>query len=139
MSSSSTAIKRGKPSAPAKWLVENGLVQGRVLDYGCGRGDDCEAYGWDGYDPEFCPLLPSQQYDTILCTYVLNVLPLGAQGSVVAHVYGYLQKGGRAYFTVRRDDPEKWGPDQRHVELDLPVVHEEAGSFIIYEMRRTVE
>ena len=33
-----TAIRRNKLSVPFKFLLKNNLLNGTVLDYGCGRG-----------------------------------------------------------------------------------------------------
>jgi len=99
-----TAIFRKKISAPAKRLQRAGLLKGRVLDYGCGRGADCKALDIPGYDPHWCPEDPGSGWDTILCTYVLNILPSRREReSVVKDVVSRLAEGGKAYFTVRRD------------------------------------
>ena len=55
-----TAIKRNKLSAPMRYLSENNLLKGDLLDYGCGRGDDADLLSMDKYDP---PIVLS--YDTI--------------------------------------------------------------------------
>jgi DNA phosphorothioation-associated putative methyltransferase len=79
-----TAIKRKRLSAPVRQLFEQNRLRGRVLDYGCGYGDDVRLLrrrGVDivGYDPHHAPcdgtlLLPGF-YDVVYCGYVLNVLP----------------------------------------------------------------
>ncbi|MHA2069409.1 MAG: methyltransferase domain-containing protein, partial [Candidatus Thorarchaeota archaeon] len=56
-----TAVRRNKPSAPLKFLLKHGLIKGRILDYGCGRGDDCKHLYTThdyvvGYDPYFQPI-----------------------------------------------------------------------------------
>lgn len=76
-----TAISRGKLSAPMQALARHGLIdeQRKVLDYGCGRGDDVavlkaagiEATGWD---PHYHPDAPLEQADVVNLGFVLNVI-----------------------------------------------------------------
>lgn len=150
MSAKNTAIRRSAPSAPARWLLQNreSWVWGSVLDYGCGHGRDVEAYhtvpecvaaGWDPYHAKggvgmmsqiqgWHPLVP--QYDTVTCTYVLNVISAAEQESVLASIVNRTYPDvGRAIVTVRRDIPRGGTKTQRWVELSrydgwLPVHHE---------------
>ena len=46
-----TAIARRKPSSPMILLRDE--IFGECLDYGCGRGFDCDYFGIDGYDPNW--------------------------------------------------------------------------------------
>ena len=103
-----TAKERDTPSLPIRMLNERKLLQGRVLDYGCGYGQDIRflrARGFDphGYDPYHSPALPTGTFDTIICFYVLNVLFPDEQTDVVMNVSQLLKPTGRAYFAVRRD------------------------------------
>ena len=103
-----TAIKRGKPSAPLKRLLKANQIRGTVLDYGCGRGDDLRHLinqGFDaiGYDPHWLPYEPSTLFDTILCTYVLNVVSLDEENQILVKISDLLVPGGTAFITVRRD------------------------------------
>ena len=61
-----TAIKRNKISAPVRFLYDNGLIYGKTLDYGCGRGFDTEALQITGYDPNSLKYstLPKDKFDT---------------------------------------------------------------------------
>lgn len=132
-----TARARSTPSRPALALVGAGLPRGRVLDYGSGRGLDAEWYGWEAFDPHHGPELPRGKFDTVVCTYVLNVLPPGQRAGVIRSARRLLRRGGRAYFSVRRDLggedlPPFRGMRQYHVELDLPVALERAGAFCTY-------
>ena len=97
-----TAIHRSKPSAPATRLNNAGLIKGRCMDYGCGWGRDAEDFGMDKYDTWFFPRKPRGLYDTILCTYVLNVVPVEQQEGILESIRGLLKPGGSAYITVRR-------------------------------------
>ena len=103
-----TVKDRKWPSYPTKHLLAQGLIQGRVLDFGCGLGTDVaflRAQGFDitGYDPHYAPAYPTGRFDTILCHYVLNVLLPEEQVQVLMAVAELLKPSGRAYFTVRRD------------------------------------
>lgn len=103
-----TAIARDRPSYPVRQLWQRTLIRGTVLDFGCGLGADVRFLrerGVDvtGYDPHYAPDYPQEQFDTILCTYVLNVLLPEEQAHVLMAVAERLKPTGRAYFTVRRD------------------------------------
>ena len=102
-----TAIGRNRRSAPAAQLEEAGLIQGTVLDYGCGRGKDVEFYdNAVGFDLYYCnnPEVLLKKYDTVICTYVANVLDLGER----KRLYWMLRKlaRGNIYITVRRNIEE---------------------------------
>lgn len=137
-----TAIGRTKPSAPARLLVSQGLIKGLdygyVLDYGCGRGFDASYYGWERYDPYYCPdLRIFRDYDTILCSYVLNTLHKREEAKILTHIQDLLASDGVAYITVRRNLKKSGftnkGTYQRIVRLNLPIV-EENSDYCIYRM-----
>ena len=137
-----TAIGRKKISRPTLMLFEAGKLRGKMLDYGCGRSVDLTTFsGADRYDPFYWPLKPVWPYDTIICHYVLNVIPYEpVRDLVINTVHDLLQYDGCAYFTVRRDKKKlngwtKRGTWQGWVELDLPIF-EENSNFCIYEMKR---
>ncbi|MCK5605531.1 methyltransferase domain-containing protein [Candidatus Pacearchaeota archaeon] len=122
-----TAIKRKRLSAPAKFLVDNEHLKGSILDYGCGRGDDAQHLEIDSYDPHYQPVLPSKQYDIILCTYVLNVLPQAQWRQVIEDMLEYLAPDGSIYITVRNDARSLKGVTSRGtyqtlVDLPYPVL-----------------
>jgi len=103
-----TAKERDSLSFPARILLERNLIQGEVLDFGCGLGKDVElltAKGIHivGYDKHHSPTYPLQQFDTILCFYVLNVLLPEEQATVLMEISQLLKPLGKAYFAVRRD------------------------------------
>jgi hypothetical protein len=152
-----TAIRRGGPSAPLKYIEgmydANAITEGetlkgrirtrrwRVLDYGCGRGEDADYLGADKYDPFSYPDRPEGIYDVILCTYVLNVVEESVQREILTDILGLLNPvGGIAYFTVRRDIPKEGvdrdGYRQRYVELSprdrLLPLHLEKNKYEIY-------
>lgn len=103
-----TAIERTSISYPTRWLKKNNLLQGQILDFGCGFGFDVEQLqeeGFDivGYDSYYRPEYPQKRFDTIICHYVLNVLEPNEQAEVLMAVSELLKPTGKAYFTVRRD------------------------------------
>jgi len=128
-----TAIARTGLSAPARWLDENDLLHGRVLDYGCGRGADATLLGIEGYDPHFYSTFPVGKFDVIMCNYVLNVVSPRMGFGILEVIEGLLRPNGSAYVSVRRDIGET--DSQRNVTLPLPVLVENAG-FCIYELWR---
>ena len=103
-----TAIKRTNLSVPTRYLLNKGLLKGRILDFGCGFGfdtDELQRQGLDivGYDYYYRPDYPIGQFDTIICNYVLNVLEPYAQAEVMMNVSNLLKPTGTAYYAVRRD------------------------------------
>lgn len=103
-----TAKERDSISFPARHLLKNNLLKGKVLDFGCGLGSDVNILkekGVDvvGYDKFYFPQLPNEKFDTIICLYVLNVLQKEEQTEVLLKVSQLLNSGGIAYFAVRRD------------------------------------
>lgn len=73
-----TAIARGALSYPARQALMDGVVVGEVLDFGSGRGGDSFRLSEMGrsvsaWDPHFTPEPPSEA-DTVLMTYVVNVI-----------------------------------------------------------------
>lgn len=140
MFSHKTAISRTKLSAPAAIIQKLDLLKGRALDYGCGRGKDCEVLAIEGYDPYWSPNLPSGKFDTILCTFVLNTVSKAEQEIILADIRTILSDGGRAYITVRRDIKQEGTTSintfQRNVELDLPLLVSKKDRFAIYIMEK---
>lgn len=103
-----TAIERTSMSFPTRWLKNNNLLNGEILDFGCGFGfdtDELKRQGFDiiGYDNFYKPDLPEKRFDTIICNYVLNVLEPNEQADVLMSVSELLKPTGKAYFAVRRD------------------------------------
>jgi diadenosine tetraphosphate (Ap4A) HIT family hydrolase len=103
-----TAKERESLSFPSKLLFNQGLIDGEILDFGCGHGKDVEVLkkkglNISGYDPHYQPTYPKQKFDTVLCHYVLNVLQNQEQAKVLFEVSRLLKFGGKAYFSVRRD------------------------------------
>lgn len=133
MNSHKTAISRSKLSTPTKYLLDNDLLTGTVLDYGCGRGDDISRllseHGMNihGYDTHYAPMLRDGLYETIICNYVLNTIAKKTQRNfIVNHIKSILTKEGVAYISVRNDKKNlngltKSGTWQGLIELDYPI------------------
>ena len=103
-----TAKERDSISLPARTIEQQSLLNGSILDFGCGFGKDVEVlqakkYEITGYDPTYFPNYPDKKFDTILCFYVLNVLLPEEQAKVLMQVSNLLKINGKAYFAVRRD------------------------------------
>ena len=103
-----TAIERTSLSYPARIVLNQKNIIGKVLDFGCGIGKDVELLKFKGidiigYDPFYFPEFPTEKFDTILCFYVLNVLLPEEQAEVLMNVSNLLKPNGKAYFAVRRD------------------------------------
>ena len=136
-----TAIARKKPSKPVKALEADGRIVGRVLDYGCGKGYDAYYLGAESYDPHFQPDMQDGLFDTVVCNYVLNVIPSEKERSaVVSDIRSRLKSDGRAYISVRADKGAlngytKTGSWQGLIVLDAPVVAKDNG-FKTYELCR---
>lgn len=132
-----TAIKRNSISGPTKWLLKNKLLNGRVLDYGCGYGYDADKLNFDKYDPYYFPEFPTGKYDVIFCNYVLNVIPDEKERSdILDKIKSLLKPDGYALISVRRDldniDFEQTSKGfQGLVYLDLPILVENK-QFAIY-------
>jgi diadenosine tetraphosphate (Ap4A) HIT family hydrolase len=103
-----TAIDRIKLSSPVQFLLNQNLLTGRIIDFGCGLGNDVkflQQKGFDitGYDPYYANTYPDGKFDTIVCCYVLNVLMPEIQADVLMNIAHLLKPGGKAYYAVRRD------------------------------------
>jgi diadenosine tetraphosphate (Ap4A) HIT family hydrolase len=103
-----TAKERDSLSFPAKYVLNQKLLKGDILDFGCGYGKDVEllkAKGFciSGYDPHYFPEYPTQKFDTIICFYVLNVLLSEEQAKVLMQLSQLVKPKGSVYLAVRRD------------------------------------
>lgn len=142
--SKTTAIIRKRPSLPARWLSSRNLLKGKCLDFGGGRGFDALHYNMDHWDPHWSgPDYPTKLYDTITCTYVLNVVEPYIKMHILNDVHALLTEGGTAYFTVRRDIPRSGKPGrncfQHYIILDQPYFCiREISSYAIYKLRKNI-
>jgi len=136
--SAKTAISRCRLSAPAEYLLDEGLLIGRILDYGCGKGDlkkflDGDIVQWDPY---YYPKKPRGRFDTVVCIYVLNALSAHRRRNVLKHAKEYVKPGGCLYIAVRRDleieGRRRNGTEQHNIQLKLPSIARRSGGFEIY-------
>lgn len=104
-----TAVSRDEMSLPLQHILEKYTIHHqRILDYGCGRGEDVRqllsrAIRVEGYDPYYQPERPAGLFSVVLCTYVLNVLDPRKVDDVIEDVFKYTKKYGTVFFTVRRN------------------------------------
>jgi SAM-dependent methyltransferase len=103
-----SAMSRRSASAPTKYLLDKKLIIGRVLDYGCGKGEDAKTlenldFDVEKYDPHYYPEIPTGKFDTIVCNYVLNVIGEENRNLVLDNIKNLLNDGGTAYISVRND------------------------------------
>ncbi len=138
MKSHLTAIARKTLPLPSRWLLAQGLLHGRVLDYGCGRCGpinnrliSCNLHvdSVTNFDPYYAPIEIKGKFDTIICNYVLCVLPENEGQKVLEHIQKLLKPTGKAFISVRNDVPRQGhgissrGTYQRWVELPkLPLI-----------------
>ncbi len=131
-----TAIARFKPSVPMLELQRRGLLIGRKLDYGAGRGFDADHFEMEKFDPTYWPRRPVGTFDTITCNYVLNVVPPEAEAEILGDILNLLDEGGTAYITVRRDVKKDGmtatGTYQRRAFPSLPLLMEKKGAYATY-------
>lgn len=109
-----------------------------VLDYGCGHGKDVETlrslnFSAVGFDPYWRDVSPGRQnFDIVLCTYVLNVLRRPEdRARALRYAWEYVAPGGRMFVTVRRDIPVHGSQTQAWVTFReiVDVVKDGAVSF----------
>lgn len=138
-----TAIKRNKLSKPAFYLKAKGLLKGAVIDYGCGRGDDARELKCDGWDKHHDAVgggaLPLNEYDTVMCNYVLNVLrKKDDRNYVIDDMIALMAPGGVGYISVRNDRNALNGKTlsgswQGFIDLDLEIVTMNR-AFVMYKV-----
>jgi len=149
-----TAIARKTLPVPVRWLLQQGnAIQGHVLDFGCGKCKEINdrtiaqlpvVKSMTSFDPFYAPhkFTIFEQFDTILCTYVLCALPLKEGLKILKVVQSLLSLDGMAFISVRNDKP-KWGHGvssrgtfQRRVKLPtLRVIHK-TSQFRIYMLTK---
>lgn len=137
------AIKRTAASKTAKFLDERNLLQGRILDYGCGFGFDADHYGWEGYDPHYRPKKPVGLFDTIICNGVANMLTRKSRQILFQDLADLLTENGKAYIAVSRNIPKVGKAAlrkriQNYVVLTLPSIYHD-DDVEIYQLRKVSE
>lgn len=127
-----TAIVRKRRSIPAAKLFKAGLIKGKVLDYGCGRGADVKFYkNAVGYDPYYRPDLKvlTKQYDTVICTYVANILNYEERKKL----YRVLRKLGRNIFITVRRNIKKDGFTNKGTYQETVYIDQEVKAKLLWE------
>ena len=129
--SAKTAIGRKAMSAPMRRIKQEAfdpyIGTYRHVDIGCGRGEDAEALGIDGWDPVHMPhpegLRESYRVGTMI--YVLNTLPEEERWKAVRYAFEKFDLE-RLYVVVRDDVPEDsktqwevWFSDEWHEEFQI--------------------
>jgi len=104
-----TALARTAPSSPTRRCFEAGLIEGKVLDYGSGKGEDGRFLRSRGvsatdYDPYFHPKRPTGRYPWVQLVYVLNVLPPQERAKALRGAARYVAPGGALMAAVRPAD-----------------------------------
>lgn len=136
-----TAISRKAPSAPMKWLDANGLLKGKKLDYGCGRGYDADTFGMEKYDPFWfkCDDFCAGEFDTITCMYVLNVIEDSRERAyAIEKMQRWLKPDGKLFIAVRADKKNlngytKRGTWQGYIVLGNKLLHS-CAAFDLYQL-----
>jgi len=142
-----TAKTRNRLSAPMRWLKDNNLLIGPILDYGCGKGGDVKrlhtkGYDIEGWDPVYFKREIDRKFNTITCIYVLNVIRLEEdRQEILDKMEDMLVEGGIIYLVVRRDIETDGftarGNWQSNLYLDLESIHERKKKFQIYKIRKS--
>lgn len=114
MVSTLTAIRRPKLSVPLRTLLTRPEVKetDRILDFGCGLGDDVRTlrrmgYDCDGYDPglrteKYFQHYPwGEYYDLVTMIYVLNTLRRDARRVPLEMAWNKVKPGGRLFVATR--------------------------------------
>lgn len=143
-----TAIKRKGISTPIRYLIDKQLIKRnhKILDFGCGRGQDCDlsvSSGFDAYkyDPYWLPddKILNKKYDRVLCIYVLNVVNKETREKIITQLKNLVKKKGKIYIAVRRDIKKhkktSIGTHQYSVRLPYKKITENSG-FCIYETQK---
>jgi len=109
-----TAIQRTKPSSPLMFCINEFNLNDRILDFGCGRGEDVRflrsqgfnAFGFDPYhDTEesfFSSVIIMDECSIVLATYVLNTIDsLEKRKNILQLAWESLLPQGRMFVSCR--------------------------------------
>lgn len=113
-----TAIRNFTPAPGVVWLYERGYINPGdiLLDYGAGHGrntnflenHNINVFAYDPYtgtnDPEskISTLIPDNEYDIVLTSYVLNVVDRENEKKILSHIRNNIPHK-REYHIVRDD------------------------------------
>lgn len=112
--SGETALHRSSPSFPARMLYEMDLLEGKIFDWGCGRGSDLayfrskgfEVEGWDPVHRKETPpsQFVSESFNLVHCAFVLNTLEDPEERiKVLQEIHDFLPATGYLSLTVRSE------------------------------------
>ena len=105
-----TALNRASISVPTRNLINNNLLYGKILDYGCGYGYDylyllnlgLDISGYDKYNVVFNHnYLLGTHYDVVYANYVFNTIPTLREHKDVVNQLRSI--GDNVYITLRND------------------------------------
>ena len=105
-----TALNRASISVPTRNLINNNLLYGKILDYGCGYGYDylyllnlgLDISGYDKYNVVFNHnYLLGVHYDVVYANYVFNTIPTLREHKDVVNQLRSV--GDNVYITLRND------------------------------------
>lgn len=121
------AIRRETVSITAQVLQKRSLLQGRILDYGCGFGFEADHFGWEAFDPYYRQKAPEGVFDTIVCNHVANMLTRSSRHKLFQDIMALLAPQGTAFVSVSRKIPTSGKLAirkriQNYVVLTLPSV-----------------
>lgn len=123
-----TAIRRKSPSLPMKAMLKKGWLLENILDFGCGHGFDADYINADKYDPYYFPNWPLKLYDTIICIFVLNVLPTDEdRQNVIFSIQSLLKNDGVAYIAVHSDKRLKNNESNSIITIDTECIYHHNG------------
>lgn len=109
-----TAITRKTTSVPFKYYQSQCLIDDDSLDFGCGKGFDCDTLKIDGFDPYYRPELKKDKYHTVFCNYVLNVLPPDERKQAIEKIFSIATKkvviSVRSYKDIKHNKKDSWVP-----------------------------
>jgi hypothetical protein len=125
-----TAVERKTLQEPVKWLLDSHCLRGDILDYGCGKCHELnnKFFKADGYDPYYRPEgIIKKQYDTIICTDVINTIPFFSERldcflKMRGHLKNYIDYNdstknhyGFLYLIIRNDrnNLKGWSVDRK--------------------------
>ena len=101
------APKRKSESQPSKILNKLKLLNGRILDYGCGYGFDADKNNWEKYDPYYFDNKIEGNFDTIVCINVISAVSSKIRKEILNNIQELLNESGKAYLSVPRNIPVK--------------------------------
>lgn len=87
-----TVVHRKSLSRPVKTYLNSGLIARgwNILDFGCGKGFDCDELEYVGYDPFHRPEKLNKQFNVVMTNFVINVLDIDTRKKAIQEAYNYV-------------------------------------------------